>query len=184
MAEETTAYAFLDTNAGADEWDSVKLGGEWLPGVWDVKVTTKRDVQLKKSKDKSGETMEDQGNVSADVVLTGQLWTAAQWREWLRIMPAIQPRRPDAAKEALELVHPEANSKGVTAIVVREIPPYGKDKGILTITLNAVEWQPAPKPVKKGSGGSKSTVENFKTGITRIVDAGKTASDWIGNFWD
>jgi len=152
-----TAQPFWADPIGGFAWDYAMIGGEWLPGLCVVKTNTKRDVQLKKAKDRSGQSLEDQGNLNATGTITMRIWTDPQWQEWLRIFPIIQPRREGGAKDPLEIIHPEPNGKGVKAIFIDEIPGYPPpEKGILTITMRFVEWKPKPKPVTTGSGGARS----------------------------
>ena len=152
-----TTQPFWADPVEGDAWDVCQLGGEWLPGLCEVKTTVKRDVKIKKAKGKGGASMEDQGNDVATGTITLKMWTSAQWTELLRILPTIQPRRPEGAKDPLELVHPEPNAKAVTQVFVDEIPPFDKDdKGLMTVTFKFTEWCPAPKPVKAGKKAAKT----------------------------
>ncbi len=143
---------------GADAWDFPIIGGEVMPGICVVKTNVKRDVKLKKSKAKSGESLEDQGNKAATGTITMQLASRPQWDEWQRILPVIQPRRADGIKDPLEIVHPEPNSKNVTQIFIDEIPGYSPPaKGILTVTMRFKEFVPKPKKVRTGGSAGSGT---------------------------
>jgi len=165
-------------------WDHAVVGGELLPGLCVVKTTVKRDIQLKKAKGKGGQTSEDQGNLAATGEIRMRIWTRAQWNEWLRILPTIQPRRPEGPKDPLEIIHPEPNSKSVSQITVDEIPPYeGPDeKGILTVVMKFKEWTPAPKPVKAGSGAAKSD-KRLPVYKKAIADRATKVGDFVSGFW-
>lgn len=141
------------TQDGADWWDTVILGGEFLPGIWSAEADVDYDLDVKKVKGKDGANYTDNGRNPAKVKITGQITSKEEWDEWQRIIPVVFPRTKGTKRDPLEITHPEPNSKGVFSVYTEGFPAMKLDKGIMAITVDAIEYDPAPKPTpKKGTG--------------------------------
>ena len=148
---------FWDEPVGADYWDLCILGGEVLPGIAIVETDVQRKIDIKPIKGQDGGSLTDEGYKNAPVTITLQIWKEWQWNEWQRIQQNFHPRTKGGARDPLEIVHPEPNSKGVSQVYVQQLPPIRISKGVGTITLKCIEWFAKPKPKKTGKGYAKST---------------------------
>lgn len=142
---------------GSDDaraWGRCALGPHWLPGVCTVTPDTiSRDTDVKKPGGKSGGTLTDKGYKPGKVTIDIWYWTEQHHREWLVVLPYINPRREGATKDPFELVHPAAAELGIGPVYVKAIqasPPTAK--GGRKIRITCEEWFRKAKAVKKGTG--------------------------------
>lgn len=131
-------------------WDILWIGGELMPGLAavDCDVARKIDVQVVKGSD--GATMTDEGYEPQPIQIALKLWLKAHWIEWQRVLPIIHPRQVGGLRRPLEILHPSTESLGIETIYVRKISsPRGTGaKEPRIITLEALQWFPAPKAAK------------------------------------
>lgn len=141
-------------------WDTLLMGGEYWPGLPTVESEPSRSVDVQKKKGDDGATEADQGYEPAKVKITLKIWLKEQWEELQRLLPLIHPRKKGGLKTPVDIVHPETQLKGVRQIYVTKIgaavPGRGAETGSLTITFEAIEWFPAPKPAKAKMKASKT----------------------------
>jgi len=133
-------------------WDVLILGGEVWPGLPDVTSTTSRAIDAQKKAGDDGGALVDQGYEPAKVKITIRVWLREQWEELQRLLATVHPRRKGGVRTPLDIWHPETLLKGVRQVYITTIgeasPGRGADHGMLTITLEAIEWFAAPKKAK------------------------------------
>ena len=167
-----TVYTGLQPFSGGElatyEWDYLYLAGELWPGIWEVSgAGVSRRVDAKATKDSDGAVLKDQGMNLAKLTLKGTLWEPDQWVNLQKLLPTVHPRRPGGARTPTSIITPYTKLLGIENIYITAIPIPQLDKGkqILTVTMQAIEWVPAPKPVKKGAGsgttGTTAKLEEF-----------------------
>jgi hypothetical protein len=141
-------------------WDTLILGGEVWPGLPTVESTSSRSVDAQKKKGDDGASLVDQGYEPAKVKITIRVWLREQWEELQRLLATIHPRKKGGIRTPVDIMHPETQLKGVRQIYFTTIgtatPGRGAEHGSMTITLDAIEWFPAPKPAKPIPKASKA----------------------------
>jgi hypothetical protein len=139
------------------QWDTVQLGGVFLPGVATVsRFADGVDVDVQKKRKKEKARLRDNGVAPCAFVITVEL-TAADWQAWVKTLPSIKPRRPGAIRTPLKIVHPLPNLHGVEDVYVKEIEydePTAR-KG-LVVKIKVGEWFEE----EKDTNASKSVKSN------------------------
>lgn len=131
-------------------WDYAKIGDTFLPGVCsitDFKYGVDIDVQKRRKKEKA--RLRDNGLAPCVFTITVEL-TAAQWPEWMRVLPIIQPRRAGAIRQPLRIEHPLPNAHGVQDIYVHELEYSSPSaRAGMTIKIKVGEWFEEEKETKQ-----------------------------------
>lgn len=161
-----------------DSWDTCVLGSVTLPGFCQVKITRGQKLDAKSAKGKNKATLTLQGQDAAKVVITWKCSERSELAAYAAAIKAIEPVAGKTSPTALDLVHPAALLRGVAAIAVETIDGPSLDGGIITTTINGIEFQ-VPKKTSglgKGSGTSNGFVFGFfsATGGTQAFGLGLT----------
>lgn len=142
---------------GADDsWDYVVLGGLFLPGVAKVRVKLQSDLDTKKPKGAKRASIADKGDKPSKISIELQL----EDQEDLDMLEAqlvnLRPRSKGAGREPLEIVHPNPNFWGITAVTVDDVDADHPDatEG-WRISIECLEWAPEPTAVKTAAGKQK-----------------------------
>jgi hypothetical protein len=174
--------AEIDTGPSAFR-DVCIIAGVRVPGVVDVQVKQSRKVERKSPKGGGGARMTDNGYPGAEVSITVQLWTAVHRAEFYStLLPKISPRTPDGPKNPVAIEHWKTAFYGVKDIYIEGIEDGNESGGVQTIRLNAPEWLPGPKPVKKAPGGkppSEEETDNYDEDIEDSRFAADTADSGL-----
>ncbi len=174
MAEELAYESWTDSETVIDgeqlgsTWDQVQLGEVILPGVCtidDFEYGNDVDVQKRRKKEKA--KLRDNGIAPCAFSIVVEI-NGAQWHEWLKVLPKIQPRREGAVRTPMNIVHPLVNAHGVKEIYVHKIkvaPPSARDGMKITIRVGEwfeeekdaqpqkqVKYSPRPSPLIAGAG--------------------------------
>ncbi len=141
------------------EWDTLILGGEVFPGIASIGGSgLKRKIDIKKPKGSDGASLRDEGYEPARLAVELLIYSIADWDLLQALLPLINPRKKGGVRSPLVITHPITRSLGINSIYVDTIPIFDHDKRNqwIKVRFTAIEWFPAPKPVKKaaGSGGS------------------------------
>jgi len=129
-------------------WDSLRLGGTSIPGLWTVRggLTRRLDVKVVRGSDRA--YIKDQGYDPAKLELVGRLLTAEQWATMQALIPTIHPRRRGALRQPLAIYHPGTEYLGVSSVYVESIEAPSLQDGVMHLTIRVLEW--VPKPEKRG----------------------------------
>ncbi len=165
MADDGYAYESWvgsETSIGTEQlgssWDVCQLGSEFLPGVVtieDFEYGVDIDVQKKRKKEKC--KIRDNGLAPCAFTIKVEI-TAELWPQWLKVLPAIQPRREGAIRKPMAIVHPLPNSHNVKDVYVHKIkidPPSARTG--MVITIKVAEWFEEEKEAK---GATKKTAKS------------------------
>lgn len=141
-------------------WDFLYFDDFLLPGICTLSIDKGRAVQIDKSKDENGNTLTDNGYEGAKI--SGALKicgpdddVAGQLLELERAMREFDPASSNGVARPIVITHPQAtlhNVRSIYAVKWGSKTPTGDD---FIVTFEALEWFPAPKPVKKGGAGGK-----------------------------
>jgi hypothetical protein len=139
--------AFFDDVDGS--WDRMQIGPRVMPGVWEVvSGECARQVDHKKTKGKDGARIKDLGVLPGRFQLKGRMCTEADWDVLQDVIPEINPKKKGGLRNPVTIFHPAVALLGITTIYVERIRPPEVSHGILTITMDVIEWTKSPKPTK------------------------------------
>lgn len=134
------------------EWDTVKLGGALLPGVCSVSAKIPESMDRRKGHGKKRSTPIDDGDKPMEFSV--RLEILPEHFEVFRTETAPLLRSADKAtgRAPLEFLHPMAELWGVSVVLIGSINVEApKSGGTMVVSLELVEWVPAPAPVKTSS---------------------------------
>lgn len=121
-------------------WDTVLIGEVFLPGVCTVEnFEIGRDIDVQKRRKKEKARIRDNGlsPITFDIICE---MTAANWPEWIKVLPYIQPKE-GGTRTPLEIVHPMVNAYGVKEIYIHKIKsPAPSARRGLRIEIHVGEW--------------------------------------------
>jgi hypothetical protein len=142
-------------------WDTLILGGDVWPGIPTVESETSRAVDAQKKAGDDGANLVDQGYEPAKVKITIRIWLREQWEQLQTLLAKVHPRNKGGVRTPVDIAHPETQLKGVRQVYVQHIgaavPGRGAETGTLTLSIDCIEWFPAPKPAKSNTKKSKSS---------------------------
>jgi len=152
------------------DWDTIFLAGVRWPGIASVEGKgISRRLDIKRSKGSDGAKIVDQGNDPAEFSIVILIYNQGDWVELQRLLPTVSPRRPGGPRSPIGVVYPSLQVLGVSTCYIKGVPVFALDKSTqqLTVTLQAIEWIPRPKKLKKGSGtkNGKATNEIQSIGV-------------------
>lgn len=158
----------IDGENSGSSWDICQLGEVFLPGVItieDFKIGRDIDVQKRRKKEKA--RLRDNGISPCAFKIICEI-RAAQWSDWLKVRPHIQPKE-GGTRTPLTIGHPLPNSHDVRNIYVKEIE-IGKPtaRGGMKITITVGEWFEEDKDAD-GATASKNKKPKWNP------------PDWFGN---
>lgn len=147
----------------AYQWDDLWLGGVKFPGIARVTgsgIQRKLDVQRKKGA--AGAKLKDEGDDPGTGTIELRMWTTAQFEEYQRLLPDINPRKRGGTKFVLDVFHPVLNLANINRIYMKGLPLVDHDKrmGTITARMEFLEWFPEPVPQKPPPGGGTSVKED------------------------
>jgi len=161
--------------SGDDSWDTLFLGGDFMPGVARVDVTLSSDLDIAKPKAGKGATIKDNGDPPAKLKIRLQIVTKDEIDALAQKLSLLRPKAKNGARDPVEIGHPNANFWGINTITITDISspqPDAVDGWI--ITIDAVQWFPAPKAVAAAS--KKPTATGDAAAWAPYVDK-KAATD-------
>ena len=160
-------------------WDTVRLGGLLFPGIASVTGPgLKRKIDVKKPKGSDGASLRDEGMEPARLEIELVIYNNTDWEDLQGKWSIITPRTQGGLRTPLTIAHPLTRLLNINTIYIDSIPvpDFDKADGFLTVRFSAIEWFPAPKPVKAGKGAGTGTsnsdeIDQFGTGTgTRVND--------------
>lgn len=147
-----TLVHWNDAESPAGAWDFVWLGGMLLAGIAKVSVKLSSDLDVKKPQGGTGATIADKGDPPAEIVIELNLANQNELNQLETMRSKLRPKSKSGARDPLEIVHPNPNFWGITAVTVKDIDSPSPDAvGGWNITITCVEWFPAPKKTPKPS---------------------------------
>jgi hypothetical protein len=139
-----------------DAWDTVILGGMFMPGVARVSVKIDSDLDTKKPKGAKLASIHDKGDKPSRV----EIELILEDDEDLDLLEAqlvnLRPRSRGAGRGPVEIQHPNPNFWGITAVTVDNVDaPHPDPVDGWRIQISCLEWAPEPIAVMKGKGKEK-----------------------------
>jgi hypothetical protein len=133
-------------------WDTVLVGSVFLPGVCTIEnLEIGRDIDVQKRRKKEKARIRDNGlsPITFDILVE---MTAADWAEWLRVLPYIQPKE-GGTRTPLEIIHPMVNAYGVKDIYIHKIKsPAPSARRGYRVEIHVGEWFEEEKDADQNKG--------------------------------
>jgi hypothetical protein len=122
-------------------WESVGLGGEFLPGICtveDAKASSR--IDKRKPRGRHGARLVGTGDNIAEFRITMTIWTREQHEAWKDLFPKINPRRANAG-DAIDIVHAGLAEIGITSVYIKSVSALvpGGFHGSRTATIQVIE---------------------------------------------
>jgi hypothetical protein len=131
------------------DWDTLILGGERMPGAARVEVDMRGCLDKRKARGARRSKPRDTGAQPAQVDIELTL-LPADMPEFERRLPVIRPRASGAPMDPLAIAHPNTRLWGVNSVLIDSVSsPMPTTGGYLRIRIKALEWVPEAKAVKK-----------------------------------
>lgn len=140
------------------EWDTLYMAGKRWPGICTISGKgIARRLDQKRTKGSDGATLKDEGNDLAEFTIELLIYNPTDWAELQELIPLVSPRRSGGPRQPLAISYPSLALLGISACYIKAIsvPSIDKNSQQLTVTMNAIEWVPKPKKVKKAAGTRK-----------------------------
>lgn len=143
---------WLDDGTGFSPWDTLVLGGVYVPGRAKLAISGARDIADEKPKGEDGPTQTDNGYLGADVTIVIELWTPRALAEFAVAFGVWTPRKPGELSAPLDIVHPAAMLCNVSKVRIKSWAIPHPERQKILVTLNCREWFPpgASKPTQSG----------------------------------
>lgn len=135
-------------------WDTVIIADCIFPGVVTVGgAGLKRKLDIKSAKGSDGATLTDNGIEPGKLTVELLIYNNYDWEQLQGLLPIISPRKKGGTRQATTIFHPLCSLLNITKIYIDSVPfpEFDKRNQFLRFKFTAVEWFPAPKPVKKPS---------------------------------
>lgn len=141
---------------GDDSWNLVRLGPKYL-FIAKVNVKLPSGLDVQKPKGAKGATIKDEGDPPAEITIELQLNSRPSLQAFEAAKPMLRQKAKNGAREPLEIEHPNPNYWGITAIVIKDIDSPQPDAVTgWKVTIQALEWKPAPNAVKPAAKKPKA----------------------------
>lgn len=166
-------------------WDTVEIAGKKFPGVATIRGPgLKRKIDVKKPKGSDGASLKDEGIEPAKLEITLLIWNRFFWEQLQGLIPIITPRKKGGARRPTTIVHPLTRLLNITNIYIDgiPIPEHDKQNGFLRVKFTAIEWFPAPKPVRKAAGSGGSNKADNKHGAVESTFTASSPEEVESNF--
>lgn len=139
-----------------EQWDYCQLGGSFLPGTAKVRVKLNSDLDTKKPKGAKNASIADKGDKPSKVDIELTLVDKDDLKMLEAQLVNLRPRSKGEGRKPLEIVHPNPNFWGITAVTVDDVDSDHPDAAEgWRINISCLEWAPEPVAVKGGTGKQK-----------------------------
>lgn len=167
-----THWNGFDGEGADDSWSLVGLGGKYLwVATVDVEIDSGLDVQ--KPKGAAGATIKDNGDPPKKVKIRLQMASRPELDAFAAARSILLARKKGGARDPIEIEHPNTAFWGITSIVVDKIRSPSPDPvNGWEVSLDCLEWKPAPAPVKVQAKKPK-TASKTPTADTTATDGGR-----------
>lgn len=146
------------------EWDPCWLNGIAVPGVAIVDVDLESDLDQQKANGRRKARTRDKGDKPHKVAIEITM-TPAERDAFAELVPILDPGRRKGVRDPIYIENANANLWGITVITIKKIKsPTPRAGGFWVVTIDAEEWTPEPKVVKK------ATKKPAKKGETKWAD--------------
>jgi hypothetical protein len=128
-------------------WDVIQIGQSTSPGVCIVRECKRPfEFEVKKGKGSFGATVTFVGRPPAKVSIEFLLWEALHFTHWDNFRPLLKYDPTKKAVQAVDVYHPSFDDIDFRSVVVESIGSIvHKGKGLYSITVEVLEYFPAPK---------------------------------------
>lgn len=140
-------YSETDTQRGP--WDIVVLAGFPFTGVAAVTGDSTRKIEVKRLRGSDGAVITDAGYEPARLTISLMLGTLQAFEDLKQLLARVHPRKKGGIRNPVTIEHPAPNMIGIHQIYVTGVGiPTVSSKGLTAMSLQAIEWFPAPVKAK------------------------------------
>lgn len=168
MADVVAPYEDWISDAA---WDTVLIGNVFLPGICTVEgLEVGLDIDVQKRKKKEKAHIRDNGLSPCAFEIIVEL-TAAQWKDWVAILPTILPKE-GGVRTPLAITHPIVNVNGINDIYIHKIrydAPSAR-KG-MKIVIKVAEWFEEEKDTNSSKKVTSGPPNKFVTKVGDVIGA-------------
>jgi hypothetical protein len=155
----------------ASEWSALWLGGECLPGEWQVDVILNPDIEKKKAKGQRGAAINDQGDHPTQVRMRGQLHMRSHWEDWQRLVPVLFAKKSNVERKPLAIDHPQTACYGISVVYWEKLEAQQPDQDIMVVAIDAIEWTPQPSEAKTSAIPKQSEQASADEALAQVWEA-------------
>jgi hypothetical protein len=168
-----------DWESDSFAWDTLIIGTNVLPGVWDIEDgNVKRVLDVKKAPGRDGATIKDQGYENGALVCRGQM-LAEHWETMQSIAQTLKLATKGKNRSPVLIHHPKALYLGITRVYIVEIEVPRIDNGIMTASIRVLEYLDKTK----GAGGAKKSSQvSVEEELRRQREAEATIRPWVNSY--
>ena len=145
--------AVISSNWLDGSWDRIYIDGELLIGrVAGLDINPKRDVQKSQKPGTDGSKLKDQGYEGAPIVLTQEVFRAADAQRLGAQIARLSPQQPGGIANPFMLSHPLCTISNVLKAYVLDIKYSMPKNGRWPVVITMAEAPIVIKPTKQGTG--------------------------------
>lgn len=148
-----------NVTSGPNDWDTIYFAGVACPGIAKVSVRLANEIDDRRQVEVKKSFVVDKGSKPVRVTVDVQLLPDQLAAFFVDIIPLIAPRNKSASQIPLAVTHPALMFWSVNMLIVEDISqaPLNPRSGTLDITISLVEYEPAPKSLKKSAAKTEKT---------------------------
>lgn len=135
-----------------DSWDTVSLGGVVMPGLAKVKASISRKLDVKSVRGRDGARVKDGGYQPGKITIEIRTTTREEFDALQPRLDAINPRQRGTSRSAVDIAHPSLAFLGISAVYIEKVGAPELVSGILTTSIECLEWTPQPRARPSGAG--------------------------------
>lgn len=155
----------IDPFSNPQAWDSVRVGQTSSPGIALVgEVKRKHEWDVKKGKGTFGSTTTFVGRPPANASVEFLLWLPSHFTAWDTFRALLKYDPTKKAVQAVDVYHPAWADVDFKSVVTESIGSIvHKGKGLYSITVDFLEYYPAPK---RSAVSTPTTSQSTQAGTT------------------
>jgi hypothetical protein len=155
------------------EWDLTWLNGIPVPGVVIVDVDLTADTDQQKATGRRKARTRDKGDKPHQVGIEITL-SPEELEDFEPLIAVLDPGRRKGVRDPVYIENANANLWGVNTINIKKIKsPSPRDGGFWVVSIDAEEWTPEPKEVKKAKKKAKKQGESKHDYVADFLNAGQ-----------
>jgi hypothetical protein len=170
----------LNTDGGGTPgiWDVVYFANKPCVGIAEVNLTLGADIDKRRKKGQKKSKPIDCGAKPAEIDISLTLH-AGQFETFSKdVAPLLFSLAKNEAQNPIAVGHPSLEVWGLSLFVVQSVSLPHPSKGLLKVSIKAVEWvEPAIIPTKQKVTTAREVVDNTVVALVRTAEGARTFID-------
>jgi hypothetical protein len=175
----------IDPLSNPQAWDVIRVGQSTTPGLALVgEIKRKHEWDVKKGKGTFGATTTFVGRPPATVSVEFLLWLPSHFTAWDAFRPLLKYDPTKKSVQAVDVYHPawaDVDFKSVVTEAIGSITHKGK--GLYSITVDFLEYFPAPKKSAVSTPTTSQSTQGGTTPGTQPDPIGDAQQKQIADLW-